>query len=236
MIEITLTQGKVAIIDNGDLPLVSQYKWHAQKSRDGRVYAKTTLPRAHREERAKRLSMHRLIMGAPEGVLVDHRNGDTLDNRRSNLRLATNKQNNRNIRPHSDSDSPYKGVTYVKRSACWISKIGDGGKIYHLGYYDDPIEAARAYDQKARELFGEFANLNFPESNERPKGKRAKSPATSYRGVAFVSTRNIWTARIKHEGKRIFLGNFHSAEDAARAYDAKAREIFGDAAKLNFPA
>ena len=101
--------------------------------------------------------MHRVITGYP---LVDHINGDGLDNRRANLRAATATQNNQNRRP-SLSRSGFKGVTKSSKSNGWYARIRVNGKLIHLGCYPDPTSAARAYDAAALEHFGEFAWPNF---------------------------------------------------------------------------
>lgn len=111
------------------------------------------------------LSMHRLVVGAEPGQQVDHVNRDGLDNRRANLRLATNGQNRANSR--SASASGYKGVYRVPNKGVyrttdkWRAQIRAGGRIIHLGYFGDAETAARAYDAAAREYFGEFARGNF---------------------------------------------------------------------------
>ena len=106
--------------------------------------------------------MHRAILNAPKGLLVDHIDGNGLNNRKSNLRLCTFAQNAHNSRPRRNSSSRYKGVCWHKLKKKWTVSIYKGGKRTYLGYYDDEIEAALAYDRKAEELFGEFAYLNFP--------------------------------------------------------------------------
>lgn len=158
MREIPLTQGKTALVDDGDFDLVSRFKWQAAKA-----------PRtwyAHRVEyggkRKKTESMHRLILDAPLGMLVDHINGNGLDNRRDNLRLATKGQNNYNTRLRRDNATGYKGV---KRNCLrWVARIRIDRRLIHLGSFSTKEDAARAYDSAARRHFGEFAKLNFPDS------------------------------------------------------------------------
>jgi hypothetical protein len=107
--------------------------------------------------------MHRQILDAPEGVWVDHIDGDGLNNRKSNLRLCSAIENARNRRPRPNCRSRYKGISWHKRQKKWAVRIGKRGKGIHLGSFDDQIEAAVAYDRKAEKLFGEFAYLNFPD-------------------------------------------------------------------------
>ncbi len=154
MIEILLTQGKVALIDDEDYELVSQYKWYAH-NRHGYWYA------THTDNKNKKvISMHRLIMGVPKEKLVDHQNRNTLDNRKENLRICTRSQNLMNQK-RVNGTSKYKGVFWYKRHSKWNAYISFNKKRLHLGYFENEIDAAKAYDKKAKELFGEFALSNF---------------------------------------------------------------------------
>jgi len=150
---IPLTQGKFAIVDAEDYDWLNMYKWCVSKKRYN-FYA-------CRRTRGKKIFMHRLITNAPEGMLVDHINGISLNNRRSNLRICTIAQNNRNSRPWRRSTSKYKGVSWCQAAGKWRARIRPNRKQMHLGCFDNEIKAARAYDKKAKELFGEFAYLNF---------------------------------------------------------------------------
>lgn len=97
----------------------------------------------------------------PNGYIVDHINGNKLDNRRENLRLATYSENNANRKSRNGS-SIYKGVSFDKSRNKWISSIQVNGKTQHIGRFDDEIECAKAYDKKCYEIYGEYAKLNFP--------------------------------------------------------------------------
>jgi hypothetical protein len=113
--------------------------------------------------------MHRAVMGVEDKRYVDHQNHNGLDNRRKNLRIATWEENCWNKRkPNTNSSSIYKGVMWDKRRGNWQVMIGYKGKKIFIGYFDDEQEAARAYDAKAKELYGEFAALNFPASQTDP--------------------------------------------------------------------
>jgi hypothetical protein len=106
--------------------------------------------------------MHRQILDAAEGKFVDHINHNGLDNRRANLRIVTKEQNNWNKRKYfGNYSSRYKGVSRPKNCGKWRAKIFYKGKGIFMGYFDDEESAAKAYDAKARELFGEYAALNF---------------------------------------------------------------------------
>lgn len=164
MKEVSLTQGKVAIIDDDDLAIISKYKWHADKSRNT-FYARTNETVAPRKQ--KPIKMHRLIMNAKHQETIDHINGDGLDNRRENLRLVHPVQNSQNKRKPRNSKSKYKGVSHSGPSFFRaVIKVGDRNR--HIGCFSSEIEAAAAYDQAASHFFGEFARLNkalFPEDS-----------------------------------------------------------------------
>ena len=119
----------------------------------------------------KQVALHRVMLDAPKGMVVDHINRNGLDNRRSNLRLCTHKENMQNRRANSKNSTGYKGVRLTKSGKKYIARVCqklDGKTVEHyLGTYDTPEEAARAYDAKAIELFGEYASLNFPEEHNR---------------------------------------------------------------------
>jgi len=159
--EIHLNHGKIALIDDEDWDLVCGYSWYYFHD-DHNEYAKAREPKTRREVR-----MHRLIMDAPRGVQVDHWNGNGLDNQRHNLRLCTNGQNRQNSSKSSKAAFRYKGVSWHDKGHSRIqASIKFNGKTIPLGYYDREEDAARAYDAKARELFGEFARLNFPDAQD----------------------------------------------------------------------
>jgi len=152
---IPLSYGKWAIVDAADYGRLSSYKWCAVKEKRN-WYAKTL------DKDCNRLALHRLIMDAPKGLVVDHIDHNCLNNRRSNLRLCTQKQNNCNTLPRKGCSSKYKGVSFNKARKRFIAYIQHNKKRYFLGYFDDEIDAAKAYDKAAKKFFGEFAYLNFP--------------------------------------------------------------------------
>ena len=152
--QIPLTRGQFAIVDAADYEWLSRYRWTC---RGGEPYAA-------RLDGRKIIWMHREIMQTPPGMICDHINGVTLNNRRCNLRNCTRAQNLQNsCKCYHDATSRYKGVHWDKRHRKWRAEIASHGKHYWLGYFDSEIDAALAYDRKARELFGPFARLNFPD-------------------------------------------------------------------------
>lgn len=119
----------------------------------------TGFPYIRVKDAGKTTGLHRLIMDAPAGILVDHINQDTLDNRKSNLRLATRSQNMGNRAKHMGK-SKYKGVCWIEKRQRWIAQIFTDGKRRQLGRFETEVDAAMAYNKAASEFFGEFAYLN----------------------------------------------------------------------------
>lgn len=157
---IKLTRGFETKVDNNDFDYLSKFTWHALVTRKGKVYAKTTLYLGNYKQ--KDMLMHRMIMLFPSGE-IDHINGDSLDNRKENMRVGSHLQNLMN-RPKSHSNrTGYKGV--IKKNDKWgkssyMARIGVDLKSINLGYYKTAIEAAIAYNKAAQEIYGEFAHLN----------------------------------------------------------------------------
>ncbi|MFH1370332.1 MAG: AP2 domain-containing protein [Planctomycetota bacterium] len=157
---IPLTKGKFAIVDPADFLWLNKFNWHVIEN-NGYFYA---CRRASLGEfrPCRSVFMNREILNAPPGLLVDHRNHDTLDNRRSNLRLATYAENGYNRRKVKKSkSSKYKGVSFRKHRNRWRACICTNGRVIQLGEFKSETDAAKAYDKAARKYFGEFACTNF---------------------------------------------------------------------------
>jgi hypothetical protein len=149
--QIQLTKGMFAIVDDDDYERLSQHKWRVSGRYAGRWL----------DKKNEQVSlMHREIAQPPSGMVVDHINGDGLDNRKTNLRVCTHSQNLMNSVKHCKSSSRFKGVTFRKNRQHWNVRVRFQGKCIEVGSFDDEIEAARAYNAAAIKYHGEFARLN----------------------------------------------------------------------------
>jgi len=153
---IELTQGKVALVSDNKYEYLNRWKWCAVFKRGKwRAMRKQWFPTI------KTIYMHRAIMNITDPkILIDHKDGNGLNNCKSNLRIVTTAQNSMNAKKAANKSSIYKGVCFHKREKKWYAYIRKNYKLISLGYFNEEIEAAKAYNEKAKELFGEFANLN----------------------------------------------------------------------------
>lgn len=152
---VPLTRNAVALIESADAELVGPFTWVLSSGAKRPDYAVTRSTGAT-------VYLHRLILGAGAGDFVDHINRDGLDCRRSNLRFATPQGNMANVARRRSNPCPFKGVRPRCDGKKWTARVQFNGRGIHLGSFDTAEDAARAYDAKAVELFGEFAGLNFP--------------------------------------------------------------------------
>jgi hypothetical protein len=250
---IPLTRGKFVIVDEADAEMIPSFgRWRTKmKAKRNTCYAAScTYPPGLPEQT---VYMHVLIAGFKG---VDHVNRNGLDNRRINLRPATVSQNQANRGPLSNNTSGYKGVSWNRGRHKWSAIIKVAGEVTRLGFFDDPIEAARAYNQAASEAFGEYAYLNpmpatwstlvsqpsiRPSGGSRSASRRRRGASQSlpsnntsgYKGVTRHQKSGRWQARINFDGKYRYLGLFDDPLDAAHAYNEAAISAWGERAWLN---
>lgn len=143
--KIYLSKGRFAAIDDEDFPLIAHLKFHASERRFGRYYAAAKI-------KGKNVYLHRILMQPAKGQVVDHIDGDGLNNKRSNLRICTQSQNVANSRSRSGK---LKGIWQIHNGR-WTAQVAKDGKRYHLGYFSTPDEAFEAYKLAAKRLHGEF--------------------------------------------------------------------------------
>lgn len=227
---IRLSNGMEALVDDEDYERLSQYKWHADIRPNGQRYAY----RAVWDGKAKRqtnIRMHREILNAPPEQDVDHRNRNGLDNRRSNIRICTTAQNCRNRRLRT---KPYYGVR--EYGEFWAAYYTESGEYHHIGTFATVEQAAYAYNLAIQEHgLDDFSPVN----DVPPQVLPLREPGTAlakrsgrssrYIGVSWDKKHHTWRAEVVRmvDGKRrnFYLGNFHTEEAAAAAYQAKAQEL-----------
>lgn len=154
--ELLLTQGMVTLVDDEWFPILSKWNWYAQDSGWG-YYAARDIGGRHSK---MHVYMHRYILMAPDEWEVDHKNGNKLDNQEHNLRILKPSWNRSNKGPMAKNTTGYKGVSFDKSRQVWIAHIQFQRKQYNLGRFTNKDDAARAYNEKAKELHGEAAWLN----------------------------------------------------------------------------
>lgn len=156
MKQIPLTQGKIALVDDGDYEWLTQWKWRYSKS----GYAIRSI-----WPECKTILMHRAIMNTPEGFEVDHIDHDGCNNQRSNLRNCSHAENTKNHLKHKNNKSGYNGVFWDKKNERWETRIRVDGRRIHLGRFESLEDAAKAFDKAALKYYGEFARLNLIEAD-----------------------------------------------------------------------
>lgn len=237
--------GQFAYVDDEDYERVASFTWYGYKTkRDHHWYARTTNGRGGGFQKQQAIFLHRLIMDAQPGELVTFKNKNRLDCRKANLVIASRSLIGGGME-YATPRKQYRGVG-THDSGRFYASIQHNRKLIFIGTFATAKRAALAYDMKARELRGELAKLNFPkvtdyddvlahriESGGHCKSK-TRAVTSQYLGVSLHSSGN-WTAQIYHQGKRIYIGYFHSETEAAKAFDKKAIELRGEGARVNFP-
>lgn len=153
------------LVDDEDFERLSRHRWHVFTA-GRKLYARGYIP-LKTGGRSRPVSMHVYLLGKKEGLEIDHRDRNGLNNQKGNLRFCTHAQNIHNQGLSRDNTSGYKGVYWSKGDRKWRAQIKFQGKGYRLGYFSCLIKAAKAYDKAARKFHGEFANTNFPLKTEK---------------------------------------------------------------------
>lgn len=246
VIKLELKEGIYTIIDDDDYEKVSQHRWHVTRHSNTKRYI------IQMYLNGERFTLWSFIYGNTNGLEIDHINRNIFDNRKCNLRTCSRVDNIRNREKLITNTSGYKGVTYHKHSKCWVAQIHKNGKQIVVGRSkNDPIAAAIAYDNAAREIHGKFACLNFPTQEElpnvfdfdsipitkqiAPKKTLPTSNTSGYRGVHWNKEVKRWGVALRINGKRKTIGYYNDKIKAALIYDHHAFITFGDDALLNFP-
>ena len=234
--KIPLQNGEYAIVDKEDYENVRNNFFQSSNTKSGDVYVR---------------ELGSLILGkVPKTHYIHNKNGNKLDFRKSNLEIRQFKTLFHQRKALPKSKSKYKGVQWRKSRSKWIAVIRVNGKLLYLGSFENEEEAALTYNRAAVTHFGEYAFQNvigydnrnddmynedkLTKHNRRLTKRSNKKNKNGYKGV--YSPRNSsFTSRIINNGKAIHLGTFDSPEQAAKAYDKKAYELYGDKAILNFP-
>jgi hypothetical protein len=233
---IPLSQNLSAIVDDEDYEAVNQYKWHA--ARTGRsIYAYR-----HLVVDGKRIkeSMHRMIMNAPDGLFVDHVNGNGLDCRRGNMRLATISQNNQNRRLDCRNKSGVSGIHFNKLSRRWRAFLSVNGVNMFLGSFlnfDDAVAARRAAMEKHHGEFAskidtdeqqmEVSRLNVRTARPGIDRRIAKNNVSGCNGVSWNSKKGMWQASLYANGVRHHLGWHKELKPAIAARKAAEQQYYG---------
>lgn len=213
-------QGIFILVDDQDFDRAIQHGW----SLDPRGYA-------HAKIEQETVLLHRWLVGAQKGEEVDHKNHNTLDCRRENLRRCTKSQNMANMKTPRSNTTGFKGVTYDKRVNRYTARIKVNQKHLHLGSFLTAEDAGIVYNHAAKQHFGEFALFNeIPDWQSRmPRPAKdvslRQNNSSGFQGVSYYKKSGKWVAHLRHDGQRIHVGYFPTAEAAAQAREKKARGI-----------
>lgn len=233
--------GQHTLVSSEDYPELSKYKWHIRSGYVARA--------VWSGKQRRYIQMHNAVLpNSDPKLVIDHADGNKLNNTRQNLRLSTHTENARNRALQSTYKgevllSQYKGVS--KKNELWVAVIRVEKQLKHLGQFSDEVEAARCYDAAAVEFFQEYARLNFPDdppvetwqeiTARSTQALRSEKWTSKYSGVCWNEERRKWVANYGASGGPGYLGIFASEDAAARCVDAAAFEYEGEEAKLNFP-
>lgn len=237
---------KIVLFDDEDYELVSQINWKIVKSKEidtsDVFYARGIVPKKIFDKYGQNsVRMHRIIMSAKKEEQIDHINHNGLDNRKANLRIATNSQQTANTRLQARSTTGFKGVTFKSKKKLYISRIRIDGKLIGGGLFKNKYQAALKYNEMAIKYFGEYACINQLTEDEIKLAKEYipnriyKTNKTGYMGVS-ISKQNLkkkYMSTIWFGNKNVHLGFFEYPKDAAIAYNTFIIENNMDLRRLN---
>jgi hypothetical protein len=225
---IPLSSGLSCLVDDENHEHLSKHNWNTSRAKKDQFYAQAVIG-------GKIIRMHRLLCGAKQGDIVDHINGDTLDNRRCNLRIVDTSQNMINSKMRRNNTSGYKGVGFSKLDNKWFAYISVDKKRIGLGRFKDKGDAIAARQKAEKEIYGEFLRqknkhgvnhtpkvlpLVFQKSRTMGRNGVYKDPRSRADGtVRFIAT-------ITCNSKRITLGSFKTFDEAVAAREKAEREYF----------
>ena len=226
---------KFALVSPEDFDKVSGYKWYQHSA--GYVFR---WRRKDEKQKTKAVYLHKEIMPSASNMTVKFRDDNKLNCVRTNLFVCTKSAHSHHNTKHVTT-SKYDGVFWDNGKKKWVVTIRFRGKPKYIGSFHkrDEKKAALARDYYSRLFYKDMANLNFPDQKItkeelREMLREGSNKTSTYRGVSYHPKVDMWRARITHDGKRIDLGLHKKEEDAAKAYDKKSRELYGDSAYLNF--
>ena len=236
---------KFAMVDDEDYPILSRFKWRIHTGKHT-TYARSSISYEDSNDDTKAIFMHRLIMGC-KNKMIDHKDGNGLNNQKSNIRYASCAEN-----VYNSKLGRIVGAALDKRHNVWNSFISFNNKKYNIGTFKTQEEAAEARDKAAIVFHGDFASLNYPEKdyifdkeefkkqieknhlhNKNPI--RAGVKINKYKGVGFIKRIKRFRATLNINGKPTYLGSYPTEIEAAKVWDKKCFEIYGKKEYLNFP-
>lgn len=214
-----------AIIDEDDYERLSLHTWYHYKNEK---YAYTRID-------GKKIYMHRFVMNAQSGQIIDHINGDTLDNRKQNLRFCTRAENSYNSKSRSRASSKYKGVTFDGSRKKWLVYITVDKKRFYIGAFTCEGAAANAYNYYAEKYHVDFAYLNDVPFMTKDEWRKycTRNTSSKYNGVSWDKNCGKWEAYVHIKRKKKNVGYFDDELEAAKAYNEYVKSNNITSAKLN---
>jgi len=229
---IPLTQDTWATVNNCDFKYLSQWKWHNTQGYAARTRRKSEQPGS------RTILMHRVVAESTglclDGLEIDHKDRDTLNNRRKNLRVATRGENAANQGKQPTNSSGFKGVYWHRKNRRWVAEVTHGAKKTNCGSFRTREEAAAAYDTVAKAQHGKFV---CPNGSEMPyvdaRGTWCHN-TSGFRGVSWDKNRRKWVAQVHRTGSGcVYRTRWNTKEEAAKAYNKAARKYLGPLAYQN---